>query len=409
MSLLTEKDLTQLRDHGIPREEAERQLELLASPPPPPELARPCTAGDGIARIEPERHGELVARYDEARAAGRAMKMVPASGAASRMFKTLQPWARYAGQPEAVAEEVNRRALEGDPAAGDPVRFLSELPRFPFYDELAAALAAPSEVGRQDVEALRRQGEAGGVLHALLAPERLGYDQRPKALIPFHRYGGPGAEVRTAFEEQLVEAAGYLADAEGVARLHFTVPPEARERIDGHLAAARERFEEALGVSFEVGFSVQSPATDTLALDPETGGPFRTEDGGLLLRPGGHGALLGNLDALARQGGDLVFVKNIDNVQPDRVRDEVVRWKKLLGGYLLELREGVAGHLARIEAGEEGAGRAAEAFLAARLGVRVPEAWRGLPPEERRRRLAGRLDRPLRVAGVVVNRGEPGG
>jgi len=412
MSSLTDHDIARLQDRGIPREEAERQLQLLSSPPPPPELVRPCTAGDGIALLPSERHEELVARYDEARAAGRAMKMVPASGAASRMFKTLLPWARYAGQPEAVAEEVNRRALEGDPAAGDPVRFLSELPRFAFYDELAAAFAAEG----QDLEALRRQGEAGAVLHTLLAPERLGYDARPKALIPFHRYGGPGAEVRTAFEEQLVEAAGFVADADGVARLHFTVPPEARERIEGHLAAARERFEAALGARFEVGFSVQPPATDTLALDPETGGPFRTEDGSLLLRPGGHGALLGNLDALARSGsdpdragGDLVFVKNIDNVQPDRVKDEVVRWKKLLGGYLLELQEGVSGHLARLEAGDEAAGRAAEAFLAGRLGVRVPEAWRDLPPEERRRRLAGRLDRPLRVAGVVVNRGEPGG
>jgi hypothetical protein len=189
MRLLTEKDLARLQERGIPREEAERQLALLASPPPPPELVRPCTAGDGIARLEPERHDELAARYDEARAAGRAMKLVPASGAASRMFKTLLPWTGYAGQPERLAEEVSRRAVAGEADAGDPVRFLSELPRFAFYDELAAALAAEG----QDLEALRRQGEAGGVLHALLAPDRLGYDARPKALIPFHRYGGPGA------------------------------------------------------------------------------------------------------------------------------------------------------------------------------------------------------------------------
>jgi hypothetical protein len=431
---LSDEDRRQLAAHGISEAEAERQLALLAAPPPPPELVRPCTAGDGIARLEPERHAALAARYAEARAAGRAMKLVPASGAASRMFKTLLPWAAYAGRPEALAREVGRRAVAGDPAAGDPIRFLSELPRFPFYDELAAAVAE----GGQDLEELRRRGEAGAVLHALLAPERMGYDARPKALIPFHRTAGMAAGVgsggaRTAFEEHLVEAAGFLADRDGRARLHFTVPPEARERIEDHLARARERFERALGVTFEVAFSVQSPATDTLALDPVTGGPFRLADGGLLLRPGGHGALIENLAAVAQGGGDLVFVKNIDNVQPDRVKGEVIRWKELLGGYLLELRAGVAELRARLAggdaasgapplragaevpggggapAGEEGVLSEAEAFLAERLGVRAPPAWRKLPPAERRRRLAERLDRPLRVAGMVVNRGEPGG
>ncbi|HUP41983.1 MAG TPA: DUF4301 family protein [Thermoanaerobaculia bacterium] len=425
MAALTESDLRQLAANGISREEAERQLALLASPPQPPKLARPCTAGDGIARLDPARYGGLIARYDEARAAGRAMKLVPASGAASRMFKTLLPWAAYAGQPEALAKEVSRRAVAGDPAAGDPIRFLSELRRFPFYDELAAAFAGLSEIERQDLEELRRRGEAGAILHALLAPERLGYDARPKALIPFHRYGPPeagsargpapgsgpargrGGEVRTAFAEHLVEAAGFLAGGDGRVRLHFTVPPETREAIEDHLADARERLERRLGVTFEVAFSAQSPATDTLALDPGTGGPFRLADGSLLLRPGGHGALIRKLDAVAGAGGDLVFVKNIDNVQPDRMKDEVVRWKKLLGGHLLELRERVAELLGELAA--EGGEAEAEAFLAEHLGFRAPPAWRELPPEERRRRLADRLDRPLRVAGMVVNRGEPGG
>ncbi|HUP42665.1 MAG TPA: DUF4301 family protein, partial [Thermoanaerobaculia bacterium] len=430
MAQLTDQDLRQLEGHGISEAEAERQLALLASPPQPPKLARPCTAGDGIARLDPARHGGLSARYDEARAAGRAMKLVPASGAASRMFKTLLPWAAYAGQPEVLAKEVSRRAVAGDPAAGDPIRFLSELPRFPFYDELAAAFAGPSEIERHDLEELRRRGEAGAILHALLAPERLGYDARPKALIPFHRYGGSGSgaagaarsgrgaagpasagdgggEARTAFAEHLVEAAGFLAGGDGRVRLHFTVPPEAREAIEDHLADARERLERRLGVTFEVTFSVQSPATDTLALDPGTGGPFRLANGRLLLRPGGHGALIRNLDAVARAGGDLVFVKNIDNVQPDRVKDEVVRWKKLLGGHLLELRERVAELLGELAA--EGGEREAERFLAEHLGFQAPAAWQDLSPEERRRRLAERLDRPLRVAGMVVNRGEPGG
>jgi hypothetical protein len=224
--------------------------------------------------------------------------------------------------------------------------------------------------------------------------------------------------VRTAFEEQLVEAAALLADREGRVRVHFTVPPEAREAIEAHLAEARGRLEPRLndgrGVTFDVTFSVQSPGTDTLALDPETGGPFRLESGELLFRPGGHGSLIENLAALARgghEGGDLVFVKNIDNVQPDRVKDEVVRWKEILGGHLLELRERSRELIDRLRDGgstDPGVTRAEVlAFLAEHLGVRLPpgsEASQASPEA-----LIDRLDRPLRVAGMVVNRGEPGG
>lgn len=405
--MLSASDLRQLEDHGISREEAERQLALLTSPPAPPELVRPATAGDGIVQIEPERHDELAARYREAQEEGRTTKLVPASGAASRMFKTLLPWVEYAGKSEAMAKEMSRQAVAGDPAAGDPVRFLSELPRFPFYGELAEAVAA----GGQDLEALRRAGEAGAVLHVLLSPEHLGYDGRPKALIPFHRYGdGDTAEVRTAFEEHLVEAGRLVADRDGLARLHFTVPPESRERIEALLESVRPRYEERLGARFEVSFSVQSPSTDTLALDPETGGPFRQEDGTLLLRPGGHGALLGNVQTVSYQdGADLILIKNIDNVQPDRVKDEVIRWKEVLGGHLLELRERAEAFHGRLSEGDDGAMDEAELFLSESLGRKLPPASEELSIGQRRARLAERLDRPLRVAGMVVNRGEPGG
>ena len=421
---LSDTDRDQLARHGIPEDEALRQLALLADPPPPPELVSPATAEDGIARLPAGRHAELVARFDEARLAGRVSKFVPASGAASRMFQSLTPWIEYAGNPVAAAREMSRRAVAGDPDAGDPIRFLAELPRFPFYGELARALAA----GGQDVEHLRRGGDAGAVLHALLSTGQLGYASRPKALIPFHRYDGEMDEVRTPLEEHLVEAAGYAADTDGLARLHFTVPPQARETIEGLLDHVRGRYRERYGVRFEVTFSVQDPSTDTLALrlppegeatgdsDGSGGGAFRDDDGSLLLRPGGHGALLANLDAVARRGGDLVLIKNIDNVQPDRLVPDVVLWKKLLGGYLLELREQVAEHLETlaVRGGRPSADDLdrIERFLADRLSVRVPRRWRELGDrgmDLRVERLRERLDRPLRVAGMVVNRGEPGG
>ncbi len=407
MPTLTDSDLRQLEAQGLGRGEAERQLALLASPPPAPRLVRPCTVGDGIRGLESERQDILAAGYEEARRGGRAMKLVPASGAATRMFRSLLPWVDFAGNPVAAAAEMSRRAVAGDPEAGDPIRFLSELPRFPFYDELEREVAASG----QDLEALRAGGEAGAVLHALLSPEHLDYERRPKALIPFHRYP-EGA--RTPFEEQLVEAAAYVADEAGLARVHFTVPPEARDEIEALTERARPELERTLGVCFEVSFSVQSPATDTLALDlepgrGEPGAPFRLEDGTLLLRPGGHGALLGNLQAIAEAGGDLVFVKNIDNVQPDRLRPEVGRWKRVLGGYLADLRRQSFELIEELGAGVDGSLEGAKAFLVERLGFQVPKSWEELPEAERRARLAERLDRPLRVAGMVVNRGEPGG
>lgn len=410
MSVLTDGDRRRLEERGISPAEAERQLELLRQPPPPPELDRPATAGDGLVRIPPERHEALIARFARARSAGRAMKLVPASGAASRMFRSLLPWIDYAGKPGAFSQEVSRRAIAGDPDVGDPVRFLSELARFPFYPELAAAFAAQG----QDVEALRNQGDAGAVLHTLLAPERMDYDARPKGLIPFHRYPeGP----RTAVAEHLASAAHLVADGERRVRVHFTVPADGRERFESHAAAECAGLSERLGVCFETSFSVQSTATDTLALalgEDGDGGPFRTDEGEILLRPGGHGALLGNLHAIAVHpdgpGADLVFVQNVDNVQAERLQEEAVRSKEILGGYLVELEERVGGYLARLgERPELAELEAMEAFLAERLGVEVPAAWKRLPPPERACHLAGRLDRPLRVAGMVINRGEAGG
>ncbi|MGD2115017.1 MAG: DUF4301 family protein, partial [Acidobacteriota bacterium] len=256
--MFTDSDLAQLRRHGISPDEAERQVALLKNPPPPPALDRACTVGDGVVRLPEERHGDLVARFDEARRAGRVSKFVPASGAASRMFKTLVPWIDYAGNPVAASKEMSRRAVAGDETAGDAVRFLSELPSFPFYDELARAL----EREGQDLERLRRGGDVGAVLHMLLSDGRLGYASRPKALIPFHRYGG---EVRTPFEEHLVEAARYGADDGGLAALHFTAPPGALNALRELAERVREPYRERFGAHFEIGYSIQHPATDTLA------------------------------------------------------------------------------------------------------------------------------------------------
>ena len=297
MEALSSEDRARIAAQGLTVEEVERQAALLRNPPPAVRLLRPCTAGDGVTRIGDGERAELLALAAEAARAGRLSKFVPASGAASRMFEFL---AR-------------------DPDHPDARRFRDHASSFAFD---------------------------AGDLPALLA--------LPKGLLPFHRYAGG---VRTPFEEHLVEAAATVWDSTGVCRVHVTVPPGHRAAFEAALERARPRLEGETGAIFEVRFSEQSPSTDTVAID-ERGRLFRDSEGRLLFRPGGHGALLKNL---AESGGDVVLVKNIDNVVPDDLRAPTILWKRLLAGCLVRLE---------------------------RTTTRA---------------------RPLRVCGVVRNEGEPGG
>ncbi len=385
--LFTAADLAQLARVGIPAAEAARQIALLRDPPPPTRVLRPCRPGDGVRRLAEGEQPRLLTAAAKAVEAGRAAKLVPASGAASRMFKALRADLDHPTEPppRAVAD------------------FLAGLPRLAFYEDLAAALARQG----RDLEALRAAGDRAPILAALLEPSGLGYDDRPKGLIPFHRYpDGP----RTAFEEHLVEAAGQVADAAGIARLHFTVAPAFEGDFRALLERARGRFEGRLGVHFAVDFSSQRPSTDTLAVD-RAGNPFRQDDGTLLLRPGGHGALIENLAELAAAGGDLVLLKNIDNVLPDAGKPLVDLWRRLLLGCLVETEGRIARLVARLAEDEGDAAALAEAaaLVGGELGRALPAGWDAMAPEARREHLVERLLRPLRVCGVVENTGEPGG
>jgi hypothetical protein len=327
--VLTDADQKQLDARGITTAEAERQLTLLRHAPPATRLDRPCTVGDGIVQLATRDHARLLDAARRAAAAGRVMKFVPASGAATRMFKDL------------IAALSSSDALKTSPAAQ---KFFAEFDRFPFADELRrrAGIAHTPH----DEEQQRH------VLRTLLDDMR--YAELPKALIAFHRIE---ETVRTAFEEHLLEGAHYTGGESGRARTHFTVAPEFRDDFEALLGRVRSSLEHTVGARLDVAFSEQHPSTDTLAITPE-GEPFRSADGRLLLRPAGHGALLRNLQAL---DGDIVVIKNIDNVQPLEASGEVIGWKQLLIGYLITLLDDA-------------------------------------PP-----------DRPVRVCGVVRNEGEPGG
>jgi hypothetical protein len=385
-----------MKGMGLAPEEAARHLSLLCDPPPYARLLRPCQIGDGIRTIPEAEHPRLLARFDGAARAGKVAKLVPASGAASRMFKDLLT---FIAAPEGTA-------------VPEPVRtFFDNLPRFPFHQDLARALAADGI----DLEEALRRGDHRLVLRYLLEERGLDYAELPKGLLLFHSYpegpeGPEGSEApRTPFEEHLVEAADLTRDGAGLCRLHFTVSPDHQQGFERLLERVRPTFEERLGCRFEVSFSTQRRATDTLAVDLENR-PFRLDDGSLLFRPGGHGALIDNLHDLGRQGWDVVLIKNIDNVVPDSRKPVVHLWKKLLVGCLLAVRERAWDLLERLESGEDAADLdEAARFLVDEMGRSLPAGFEGAPAGERRRRLIEALDRPLRVCGMVRNLGEPGG
>lgn len=399
--LFTPRDLQQMSAMGLSPREAARQVELFRNPPPYTRVLRPCRPGDGIRMLEESQHPALLARYDAAAHRGRIGKLVPASGAATRMFQGLLSYltsqSDAPGEPVEMPKEVNT--------------FFDSLARFPFYEDLVAALGADG-INLDGPEGALARGEHRLVLRYLLEDSGLGYAQLPKGLLCFHRYP-QGA--RTAFEEHLVEAAELTRDENGLCLLHFTVSPQHEERFERLLARARPELEELRDCRFEVSFSFQRPSTDTLAVDLENQ-PFRLENGALLFRPGGHGALIDNLHDLGRDGWDIVLVKNIDNVVPDSKKPLVHLWRRLLGGCLLAVRERTFGHLDRLEALDGVQGEAAETvlreageFLETELCRPLPAGFHDASLYERKSFLMDALDRPLRVCGVVRNQGEPGG
>ena len=343
MPMFTEKDLRQIEQHGLTREAVENQIENFRRGFPYLQVVRAASPGDGVVVVDDAAADAAQARYEKASHGLSVVKFVPASGAATRMFKEL-------------FEFVN----EGKRGKGIDT-LLENIERFAFWPELKAVLPE------------------GG--------------QKPKGLVTFHAYAD-GA--RKAVEEHLVEGAAY-ASADGVARIHFTVSPEHRAGFESLLAEKVPVYEKRFGIRYEISFSVQKPSTDTIAVNPDNT-PFRQDDGSLLFRPAGHGALIENLNEI---DADVIFIKNIDNVTTDARRGDTVRYKKVLAGLLLELQEQAFGYLRALEAGTADLAEVA-AFIERRLCVKLPAAYDAAL-------LRAVLDRPIRVCGMVRNEGEPGG
>lgn len=349
-----------MEEHGLTPAALETQLKNFREGFPFLPVTRAASCGDGIRVLDAAGIEQAAARYDRAKESLRVVKFVPASGAATRMFKDLFEFVR----------EGRRTAVVGE--------LLANRRRFAFWPELRTIIG-------DDADELRTVEN--------IVAEGLRYGETPKGLVSFHRYGD---EVRKAVEEHLVEGAQYAA-AGGEVKIHFTVSPEHLTRFEALLAEKIPGYESRFGVKYRISFSVQDPSTDTLAVNPDCT-PFRRADGRLLFRPAGHGALIGNLGKI---DADIVFVKNIDNVTTDARRGDTVLYKKALAGVLLALQERIFEYLMALEVpGAELEPIAA--FIENELCVKLPKDY-GTPLLRRV------LNRPIRVCGMVRNEGEPGG
>ncbi|MEM9886637.1 MAG: DUF4301 family protein [Bacteroidota bacterium] len=382
--MFSQNDLQQLENKGISLEMVKQQLSYFREGFPFTKVTQAARVGEGILQLSEAELATYTKVYEEKSKSLEVCKFVPASGAASRMFKALFAY---------VDSEEN---IEEHPKAKEIVL---ELDRLAFRADLAAAL----QQNGHSLDDLIQKREYRTILAALLKEHGLDYGNLPKGLLQFHDYGG---FTRTPIEEHLVEGANYCQDEKGNVHLHFTVSTEHQEKFEELLAQLQSKYESQFGVHYQIGFSQQQARTDTIAVD-ENNQPFRLEDNSILFRPGGHGALLDNLDAL---DFDLVFIKNIDNVVPDHLKETTYQYKKALGGVLLKLQEKIFGYVGQLKESSSAATiKEIEAFLKEELFIRPPSDYQGYDLNQKRAFLYQKLNRPIRVCGMVKNEGEPGG
>lgn len=361
---LSEKDLQQIAAKGISQEKLEQQLGEFKTGFPFLKLEGPAAIGNGIVAPTEAEIADYVKVWNDYKAEGKKIvKFVPASGAASRMFKNLFEYLENGEETDFIK------------------KFLAEKKNFAF---------APQLEGKDGQEA---------VSYLL---KDMNYGNLPKGLLLFHSYED-GA--RTPALEHLVEGALYAA-SDGKVNIHFTVSHDHLELFKKHIADNLPKFEEKYGVKYDVSFSEQKPSTDTVAANPD-GTPFRNEDGSLLFRPGGHGALIENLNEI---DADVIFVKNIDNVVPDRLKPETVEWKQVIAGVLISLQKKAFEYLEILDSGKYDHEKLVEIarFVKHELCC-VKADLKELEDADLVIYLRKKLNRPMRVAGVVKNVGEPGG
>ena len=384
-TMLEEKDLKQLAEKGISRQQIDTQLKQFENGFPFLKLEAAAAIGRGIIAPSAEEIDNYVKAWEAYKASGKQIvKFVPASGAASRMFKDMFAFVD---------------ADYSEPTTDFEKKYFAHIKDFAFYEELNDVCVKNEG---KDIDTLMAEGNYKAVAANMLTAGGLNYGQLPKGMLTFHKYDD-GA--RTPMEEHLVEGALYAA-SNGEANVHFTVSHEHLPFFKQKVADKTAKYESKYGVKYNISFSEQKPSTDTVAVNPDNT-LFRNSDGSLLFRPAGHGALIENLNEI---NADVVFIKNIDNVVPDRLKPETVQWKQVIAGVLVTLQAKAFEYAQVLEGGQYDHAKLEEIirFVQQDLCCRKSDI-KELEDAELVIYLKNKLNRPMRVCGVVKNVGEPGG
>ena len=386
-------DFVQIYNHGIPFENILSQLEIFKNGIAKANLIAPATIDNGILSLSEDDFEKKAAFFDQQKEKLKIKKFVPASGAATRMFKFLTAFLNdFDIEKETVNAYINRKNDK------ELAIFIVGMEKFPFFETIDKKLR---EI-YPDFETLERDYKNYYFIKLLLSQEYFNSANKPKAVLPFHLYK---THIANPIEEHLNECVHY-ATSENVSNLHFTVSEIHQELFEKAVDEVKEKIEKPSGTKINIGYSYQNKSTDSINADLKNK-IVKNNNGELVFRPGGHGALIENLNNL---DSDIIFIKNIDNVIQNHI-DKITLYKKALGGILIEVQQKVFGYLKAIEKGEISENELIEiaAFLTQKLNIKMTKDFNKFTFENKFAKIKDLLDRPIRVCGMVKNEGEPGG
>ncbi len=384
-------DFVQMYDNKIQLENILQQLDFYKNGIPKIQLEAAATLQNGILSFSESQKQQKLLFFEQNKQQYRLKKMVPASGAASRMFKFLQTFLKeFKPESQTINEFINKNK------ATDLSVFLVGLEKFPFYESVFSEIKKNPEFSTWN-----KDQRDYHFIKTLLSPLFFDFANKPKGVLPFHK---TNHKIKTAIHEHLIETAAY-ANSKSIANIHFTVSPEHRESFEEIVFKTKSKIEQQTFSNLNVKYSYQATSTNTIAVDLKNN-PLRDEHKKLVFRPGGHGALLENLNNL---DADVIFIKNIDNVSPNDT-EEVSKHKKILAGHLMELQQKVYGFLLKLENQlTESEIQEITLFCKQHLNILFTDDFEKFTLDNKINTLKQKLNRPIRVCGMVKNEGEPGG
>ncbi|WP_179333705.1 DUF4301 family protein [Winogradskyella costae] len=391
----TENDINQIESNDLTLIGVKKQIEIFETGIPFTNVSDAATLNSGIMPLTDSKIEAYVTLFENEKNKKSLLKFVPASGAATRMFKFLFKFvSEYNSNEQSLNSYINKNNLR------ELSLFMVGLEKFPFYNQILDVLKSDGI----DYENLANPEKVWHFAKAMLDENQLNFGNQPKGLLPFHDY--KNNHISTAFEEHLYEAAMY-ATSNGIAKLHFTISEVYENKFNKEFKNIQTQVEQKTGVKFDISFSFQQQSTDTIAVTLKNR-PFRESDGSLLFRPSGHGALIKNLNAL---DADIIFIKNIDNVVVDKYKEELATYKKVLAGILLKLQAKAFEYLHQLDSKQdiEGTLVAIENFLTHKLSIKISDEYKKYTDCYKIEYLQEKLNRPIRICGMVKNEGEPGG